>query len=427
MIGKSMHTSAHSPARIEHAEWLVRDETQAIFTALSAEGHGVRIVGGAVRNALMRVPVKDVDFATTAVPHDVMRLARAAGLSAHPTGIDHGTITIVANHHPYEVTTLRRDIETFGRHASVTFTSDWREDAARRDFTINALYCDRDGAVIDPLGGYPDLVARRIRFIGAPADRIREDYLRILRFFRFTAEYAHGEPDPEGLAACVAHRDGLRRLSGERIRNEILRLLIAPGVVPALEVMNRAGILEVALQQQTTQELRTLARLAAIEAARRMPPDPMLRLSALAAPDVPAAAALARQLKLSSAEAARLEAIAGGWSRVPAPDDEASLKALLYRVKPRLYTDFLLLAWARSRYGDGPSDETRTRAQSLPERWQAPDMPFRGADLLARGIPPGRLVGEILESFESWWVSAGFPSDPDRQRIELQRIIRAVS
>ncbi len=230
---------------LRQAEWLRRPATVAVFAALTAKGAEARAVGGAVRNTLMGTPVKDVDIATTALPADVMRLAAEAGLHSVPTGFEHGTVTVVAQHVPYEVTTLRRDIETFGRHARVTFTTDWAEDARRRDFTMNALYCSADGVVHDPLGGYDDLSARRVRFIGDARARIREDYLRTLRFFRFLAQYGNGAaPDPEGLAAAIAEKAGLAGLSGERIRAELLLLLAAPGAVEAVRAMREATLLE---------------------------------------------------------------------------------------------------------------------------------------------------------------------------------------
>ena len=210
------------------ADWLARHQTQAVFDALAAKGFAARAVGGAVRNALLGRPVVDIDIATPARPEQVIEAARAAGLAAVPTGLEHGTVTVIAAHVPHEVTTLREDVETHGRHATVAFTDDWAADARRRDFTINALYCSADGEVFDPLGAYGDLGARRVRFIGEARERIREDYLRILRFFRLTAEYGAGPADAEGLGACVAERDGLARLSAERVRQEMLRLLAAP-------------------------------------------------------------------------------------------------------------------------------------------------------------------------------------------------------
>ena len=232
-------TSIRGP-RVSGA-WLQSRAIRKVFAALKAGDAEARIVGGAVRNALIDRPVKEVDIATTALPEDVMRLAREAGLGAHPTGIDHGTVTVVADGIPFEVTTLRRDVETDGRHAVVAFTTTWEEDAARRDFTINALYCDDDGTLYDPVGGLDDLRKRRVRFIGDPRARIREDYLRILRFFRFSADYGNGQIDPTGLAAADGLKDGLALLSSERVRAEILKLLAAPGRAEVVRVMYDHG------------------------------------------------------------------------------------------------------------------------------------------------------------------------------------------
>jgi len=294
---------ASSIPSLANAEWLQRPATAAVFAALEAEGAQARVVGGAVRNALMGLPVKDIDMATTALPAEVMRLAQAAGLQAVPTGFEHGTVTVVAEHVPVEVTTLRRDIETFGRHARVTFTQDWSEDARRRDFTMNALYCASDGTVHDPLGGYPDLAARRVRFIGAARERIREDYLRILRFFRFFASYDPAPvPDAEGLAAAIGEKAGLVQLSGERIRAELLLLLAAPRAVEAIGIMEEAQLIEPLLGVRG--DVGKLERLVAIETALGRDPDPVLRLAALATGAAPEA--LQARLKLSAAEAARL-------------------------------------------------------------------------------------------------------------------------
>ncbi|MBN9263737.1 MAG: CCA tRNA nucleotidyltransferase, partial [Hyphomicrobium sp.] len=231
------------PTSLAGAPWLERPETRAVLSALAAAGHEARIVGGTVRNALLGEPVTDVDIATTATPDETMAAARAAGLDAIPTGVSHGTVTIVAHHVPFEVTTLREDVETFGRHARVAFTADWAADARRRDFTINALYCDANGTISDPLGGLADLAARRVRFIGDARERIREDALRILRFFRFHARYSAEAIDAEGLAACAAERHLLAKLSAERVRAELLKLLDAPGAARAIAVMAAYGFI----------------------------------------------------------------------------------------------------------------------------------------------------------------------------------------
>ena len=265
--------------RLADAEWLVRDETRAVFAALAAAGFTTRVVGGAVRNALLGRPVVDIDMATTARPEAIIAAAKAAGLTAVPSGIDHGTVTLLVNRLAYEVTTLREDVETHGRRARVVFTDDWAADARRRDFTINALYCGGDGEVLDPLGGYADLAARRVRFIGTAGERIGEDYLRILRFFRFTAEYAEGPPDAEGLAACVAGRAGHARLSAERVRQELFRLLVAPRGPELVGWMLAYGLIVSVLGLAPRPTL--LARIAEIERALAFEPDAIVRLAAL--------------------------------------------------------------------------------------------------------------------------------------------------
>ncbi|WP_299814681.1 CCA tRNA nucleotidyltransferase [uncultured Jannaschia sp.] len=258
-------------------DWLRATSTQGVFAMLRAGGHRALAVGGCVRNAALGAPVADVDIATDARPERVVELARAAGLKPVPTGIDHGTVTVVADGVPHEVTTFRRDVETDGRHATVAFSDDVAEDASRRDFTMNALYAEADGTVIDPLGGLPDLRARRLRFIGDPAARIAEDYLRILRFFRFTAWY--GDPDhgidAEGLAACAAAGDGLDRLSAERIGHEMRRLLAAPDPAPAVAAMGQAGLLWRVLPGAGPAALPVLVHL------EDAPSDWIVRLAAL--------------------------------------------------------------------------------------------------------------------------------------------------
>jgi len=400
------------------AEWLQRRPTRAVLEALRAGGAEARAVGGAVRNALMGVPVKDVDIATTAHPDDVIALARRAGLQAVPTGIEHGTVTVIADKVPYEVTTLRRDVETFGRHARVVFTTDWREDAMRRDFTMNALYCDADGRVHDPLGGYGDLLARRVRFIGDARERIREDYLRILRFFRFLALYGDATaPDAEGIAAARAEKAGLAQLSGERIHAELMRLLAAPGAVAALASMERNDLIEPVVG--CGGDVGLVKRLAAIEQALDRPADPVLRLAALAGD---AAADLPERLRLSGAEARQL---ADALERDPAFDPrtaEAAAKGFIYRHGVQAFVDGALLDWARS--GDDAGSVARADRVRLPERWTAPPAPVRGGDVMARGIAPGPAVGRIIAAFEDWWIGAGFPSDERQAAAKLDALVR---
>lgn len=393
-----------------------------MFRAIEAGGHGARAVGGSVRNALMGLDVRDVDIATTAPPDEVVRLAAAAGLKSVPTGIDHGTVTIVSGGLPFEVTTLRRDVENFGRKARIAFTTDWAEDARRRDFTINALYCSADGTVHDPLGGYGDLVERRIRFIGDARERIREDYLRILRFFRFFAEYGHGEPDGGSLAACVAERGGLTLLSAERIRAELIKLLAAPGVLAALRAMTDAGI--TALIVAETPDVSLLHRLVDIEAALGRAPDPVLRLAALAVRLPEDAVRLKDRLRLSTSEAATLAAVAAPTEADLAYDPatpERAARVLLYRLGGDTWQQRGLLMWAHS--ADEPGDAARAFRLALSERWPVPKLPLRGADLMARGIGPGPRLGRVLARFESWWIAADFPSDPSLVEAGLARAI----
>jgi poly(A) polymerase len=409
--------SARLPS-LADADWLTRPQTREVFAALTAEGAEARAVGGAVRNALMGIPVKDVDIATTALPGDVMRLADRAGLHAIPTGIEHGTVTVVAGKVPFEVTTLRRDIETFGRHAKVTFTTDWREDAMRRDFTMNALYADPDGTVHDPLGGYGDLQAGRVRFIGDAHQRIREDYLRILRFFRFGAQYGDARtPDAEGLVAAAVEKAGLSLLSGERIRSELLLLLAAPGAVPALRRMRDHGLIAPLLGVAGNVEL--VERVVAIEQALNRPADAVLRLAALASD---AGDGLRDRLRLSTVEAERLVQSGRRDAAFDPRTDEAAAKAFIYRHGAKAFADGALIDWARS--ADEADDRGRAGRVSLPERWSAPALPIRGADVVALGVPVGPSVGRIVASFEKWWIGAGYPEDASRVRAKLEELAR---
>jgi poly(A) polymerase len=407
---------ASPPHRLTGAEWLDRPETQAVFAALAAHGHVGRAVGGAVRNALVGRPVADVDIATDARPEDVMRAAEAAGLKAVPTGLAHGTVTVVAGERPYEVTTLRRDVETHGRHATVAFTDDWAEDARRRDFTLNALYCSADGTLFDPLGGYPDLAARRVRFIGDARERIREDYLRILRFFRLTADFAEGPADAEGLAACVREHAGLAILSAERVRVEVLRLLAAPRGVEIAALMQDYGLLPSALGAAPRPTL--LGRFAAIETALGLTPDPVLRLAALAVEIEEDTERLRDRLRLSNEETAKLARATERGPDIGPSSPEANARAYLYRRGTEAYCEHVLLAWARS--GATPGSEAWRERLVLPGRWQAPRFPLKGADVLALGMRAGPRVGEILRSLEDWWIAGDFAADEAMLRARLQ-------
>jgi tRNA nucleotidyltransferase/poly(A) polymerase len=354
----------------------------------------------------MGLPVREIDFATTATPEDVAAFARKAGLKPVPTGLEHGTMTVVAHGQPFEVTTLRRDVETFGRHASVKFTRDWAMDASRRDFTINALYASADGTVHDPLGGYPDVVAKRVRFIGSARERIREDYLRILRFFRFTADYGR-DPDAESMAACIAERHGLRKLSAERIRAELLRILAAREPLRALEPMSEAGFLTALLGGVV--RVAHVARMVAIEADNGLPRDPVRGLGALALMVEEDVRRLTERLRLSNAESARLETMAAAKPVVSGDTGTLAIKAVLYRLGQSRFCDRVLIAWARS--GAAPDDAAWRAHLALSGRWKPPAFPVKGEDLLAAGIERGPKLGVLLRELEEAWIRSDFTLD----------------
>jgi tRNA nucleotidyltransferase/poly(A) polymerase len=389
------------------AEWFRKPETQAVFACLNREGFEARAVGGAVRNALIGRAVTEVDFATTAKPEEVVRLAAASGIKSVPTGITHGTVMLVVNGTGFEVTTLRRDVATDGRRAIVAFGGDWAEDARRRDFTINALYADASGKVHDPLGeGINDIEARRVRFIGSPDERIREDYLRILRFFRFSAEYAEGEFDRQAIVACIRNREGLSRLSRERVRAEFLKLLIASRAREAIAIMDEIGLLQrvlggVALRGR-------FERLCDLEASLGFPPDPIFRLAALSIFVEEDAPRLAERLRLSGKEAADLLALSARNPALSGSMDRGDLLAALYRLGARIYLGRLLLAWAAE--GASSEDAGWRHAASLAKGWARPRFPLSGGDLVALGWKPGPALGEKLKELEDLWIRQEFKS-----------------
>jgi poly(A) polymerase len=365
--------------------WIKAEGLQAVLAMLTEAGHQAYLVGGCVRNAILGQPVADIDIATDAQPKRVMELAEKAGLRALPTGFEHGTITIIAHHEPHEVTTFRRDVETKGRHAIVAFSNNLEEDAARRDFTMNALYADATGAVIDPLGGLSDLAARNVRFVGAPEDRIREDYLRILRFFRFTAWYgdALAGPDPEGLAACAALADGVEGLSRERVGHEMRKLLAAPDPAPAIAAMQASGVL---MRLLPGADSRALALLVHLEAG--LPPSWIRRLAALGGETSPEA------LRLSRAEVRSLATLSRAATSAEAP------AVLGYRVGEHAAVDAMLLRAA-------------LLEQPLPSGWQASvqkgarsEFPVSATDLMPEFQGPD--VGKRLRQLETRWIESGF-------------------
>jgi tRNA nucleotidyltransferase/poly(A) polymerase len=338
----------------------------------------------------------------------------AAGIKAVPTGIDHGTVTLVVDGAPFEVTTLRQDVETYGRKAKVAFGRDWEMDARRRDFTMNALSISPDGRVHDYVGGLADLDARRVRFIGDPAQRIAEDFLRVLRFFRFQASYGHETPDPASLHACIVARQGLRTLSRERVRSELMKLLVAPFAVPTLVVMAEAGFIDLLLGGVPL--LASFANMIKVERAAGVAPDAVRRLGALGVFIIEDAERLRERLRLFNAEHDRLAAMAERWWRVSPALGEAGARALLYRIGPDPYVDRVLLAWTRA--PQGAADPAWHHLAALPARWTAPRFPLKSADFLTRGVAKGPALGAAMRAAEAAWIAAGFPGEvPALERI----------
>ncbi|MER8441309.1 CCA tRNA nucleotidyltransferase [Mesorhizobium sp. M1393] len=410
------------------ADWLGERHLQRLLTVLADGGEEARVAGGAVRNALIGQPVADVDIATTTAPDETIRRAEAAGFKAVPTGIEHGTITIVAGGKPFEVTTLRADIETDGRRARVSFGRDWKADAERRDFTINALYAEADGTIVDLVGGVADIQARRLRFIGDPEARIREDYLRILRFFRFFAWYGDGRPDAEGLKACARLKERLGQLSAERVWSELKKLLSAPDPSRALLWMRQASVLTSVLPESEKWGIDTIHALTRAEKDLGWTPDPLLRLEAIVPPDAARLKMLAERLRFSVSDAGRLRQ----WA-LTAPVEpkttEAELAKRLYRGDRQGLIDRLrlLLASARARAVEDNDALLEaggfSRLLAFAGKWKKPDFPLKGADLTTLGASPGPKLGAILKNLENEWVESGFVLDGGGQ---LERAAEAI-
>src|SRR4051794_5318867 len=392
---------------LDDAPWLTSGPAARVLALLNGDGEEARVVGGAVRNLLLKIPPGDVDVATTALPDEVVRRAKAAGIKSVPTGIEHGTVTLVVDGQPFEVTTLREDTETFGRKAKVAFGRDWVRDAERRDFTINGLSVDASGLVHDHVGGLADIEARRVRFIGDAGQRIAEDYLRILRFFRMHAAYGVGEPDRAGYLACIAGREGLASLSAERVRMEMLKLLVAEGALGAVTAMADAGLLLTIVGGVTY--TGPFAAMIAAEQALGLAPHAVRRLAALTVAVTEDAKRVAARLRLSNAENKMLDSMGHRWWRLTGMD-EARARQRLYRLGEEQYRDRLMLAWARS--GGRHDAEYWREFASLPQRWSAPKFPLKAADFIARGIAEGPALGHVLTLAEDGWLAADFPLEP---------------
>ncbi|MGA0533362.1 CCA tRNA nucleotidyltransferase [Hansschlegelia sp. KR7-227] len=392
-------------ARLPDVDWLAEPPLSALLATLDGGGEETRINGGSVRDALLGLPRGDVDLATTATPDVVVARAAAAGWRTVPTGIDHGTVTVVISGRPFEVTTLRRDVATHGRRATIAFTRDWAEDARRRDLTINGLFADREGRVYDHVGGLADLRAGRVRFIGDARERIREDYLRALRFFRFHARYAEGPIDRQGFAAAIAERDGLATLSAERVRAELLKLLVAPRAAETVETMAGAGLFAILIGG-----VPRPSRFAAFVARDGAAPDALLRLSALAQATSEDAARLRKRLRLSNAEGRRLDAIGDRTPFLSPATEEAAARRQIYVLGAEAFRDRVRLGWAED--GAGSDDNSWQELLTLPDRWSRPKQPVSAAELLKRGVPAGPRMGRTLRAIEAAWIAAGFPDDP---------------
>jgi poly(A) polymerase len=400
--------------RLPHAVWQRREGMDQLLRALGAPDGDTRYVGGCVRDTLLELPVSDVDLATRLAPETVIERLKAARIKAVPTGIAHGTVTAVLRGQPIEVTTLRRDVSTDGRRATVAFTDDWREDAARRDFTINAMSADPlTSELFDYFGGEADLADRRVRFIGDPLTRIAEDHLRILRFFRFHARFGRGAPDAAGLEACAARANDLMALSRERIADELLKLLALPEPGATLALMVERGILRPVLPEIGPEGVERLHALIGREQAAGVAPEPLRRLAALLPPDPAVAASLSARLRLSNKATKRIVAAAERG-----PGDEAAPLALAYRIGADEAVDRLLL--------DETPVETMTAKIRALAGWRRPPFPITGGDLIGMGLTPGPAVARTYQAIEREWVRRGFDDDalPELARSAVEEALR---
>lgn len=399
--------------RLTGQDWLSDPATRAVIAALEAAGGPgcARFVGGCVRNALMGQGIDDVDIATTLKPEETKAAIETAGLKAVPTGMAHGTVTAVSARKPYEITTLRQDVSTDGRNATVAFTDDWAEDAARRDFRLNALYADASGEVFDPTGhGVSDAAEGRIVFVGEPETRIREDYLRILRFFRFYAWYGRGEPDAEAMAACAALAEGMKRLSAERVSKEMLKLLAAPDPRRAVVAMREAGVLAQVLPEATDFPESGVTFEAMVERS----PEAEMRLMALLPPDQEVVKAVAVRLRLSNGVRDRLTAAARAWAVVDLEMTDQAARAAIYRQGRPGFKDAVVRRWAEA----AGTDTGARRLLALADSWTVPRLPVGGRELARLGLEPGPDTGRVLKAFEDGWIADDFPEDGHEARLK---------
>jgi poly(A) polymerase len=389
--------------------WLAEPPVQRLLAALTAANVDARFVGGCVRDALLDITGGDIDLATPAPPDTVMAALKRAKIKAIPTGLAHGTVTAVIAPRQFEITTLRRDVETDGRHAKVAFDAGWAEDAARRDFTVNAIYMAPDGTLFDPVGGQADLTAHRVRFVGDPAKRIDEDVLRILRYYRFEARFGAGEGNADARTACRDAAAKLPSLSAERVWRELSRLLAGPDPVRVLKLMRDDGVLAAVLPEAT--------RIDRLEKLVPLSDDPLLRLAALVDVDVEGAASIVARLRLSNADQQRVAGLVKPWLLVPDTDARAQ-RLSLYRLGREVFCDLAALLAAEGQVTPRQLNEMRR----LAETWPIPSFPLGGEDVIALGIAPGPRVGRLLAAVKRWWEDGDFTADRPQCLAKLKEL-----
>ncbi len=398
------------------ANWLLDQHFQSLFDVLEANGAKIRVVGGAVRDGLLGLPVEDIDLAIDRDPHWVMDFLEKNKFKVIPTGIDHGTVTVVIDKRPYQITALRVDIKTFGRKAHVAFTEDWVQDAKRRDFTVNALYADRTGEIYDPVGGLEDLQAHRIRFIGDAEQRIKEDYLRILRFFRFSARFGHIPYDMQGLEACRLYASHLPHLAKERVTDEFLKILELPAPLHTLEAMKGTGVLPYILHPGSWDTLKSLVTL---ESMMKIQASAMLRLAALQ----PNVSEIKSHLRLSRAQEAMLGFLTAEHDYISI----ASFKPQAFRWGKQKVFDLAFFQVAtqvsEKKMSDKKANEFLSDLNDAYDKWEVPTFPLTGKDILARGIKKGEEVGRLLRDVEKWWLSKDLEPGREECLLYLQKLL----
>ena len=430
--GSSNGTPQHQPVGKLHPQpWMTAPETRRVLEALTKEASEIRFIGGCVRDAILKRPVRDIDLALPLPPDRVMALLRRAGIRVIPTGVDHGTVTAVVGSMHFEITTLRIDVENYGRRAKVAFIDDWRADSARRDFTFNALSCTPEGDIYDYFGGLEDLGHGRVRFVGNARERIGEDVLRLLRFFRFYAHYGWPPPDEDALGACREWAEKVQTLSGERVRVELFRTLMATDPADVFQLMRDSRVLEHVLPEADgTGRLKMLSWLDS-RALRidSVAPDPVRRLAALLAECRAEAEVIAERLRLSTRQKNRLTVMMRPPHRVDADTGPAGMKQALYHLGSAAVRDLLLLAWAgelagQARTRPGRSDRWTALLHEV-DSWQPLEFPLRGRDALALGIPPGPRIGRLLRQVERWWEEHGYRAGHEECVRQLRSLIAA--